>query len=563
MNKIVARFGIAAALVSLAVVATAGGPPKRRVTAGRAPKLAVIIMVDQMRGDYVDRFEGEWTSGLKRLVTSGAWFQQIAYPYLTTVTCAGHASVSTGAFPHTHGIMQNAWWDREERKQVACTDDEAVRPVSYGKDASAADAASGGRLEVPTFADEMRRQRGSHVVTLSLKARSAIMLAGHGGDSVTWLSETGDAWVTSTAFASSPIPAVKAYVDAHPVSADFGKTWDRLLSASHYHTPDAGVGEVPPKGWTSSFPHVMKGSTGKPDADFFAQWERSPYADAYLGRMAAALVEGFRLGKHNGTDVLGISFSTPDLVGHAFGPDSQEVEDIYANLDRTVGTLLARLDVIVGRGEYVVALTADHGVTPIPEQLMAAGKDGGRLKVPEIVSAIEKRIEPALGPGKHVNRLNGNDLYFEPGVYEKLKETPAVLDGIIAGLEAQPGIRKVFKSEDVRSAADAADPLLRAAALSYFPGRSGDLIVALKPGWMGGSVAATHGSASRDDQHVPVLLMGRGIRPGRYMTAATPADVTPTLAVICGIAMPSAEGHPLRDAIIARPLVHTTHTSGQ
>src|SRR4051812_10178168 len=156
------------------------------------PRLAVVIVVDQMRADYVDRFHGEWTGGLKRMVTQGAWFQNGAYPYLTTVTCAGHASISTGSFPHTHGVFQNAWWDRGARKQMSCTEDPSATDVGYGVRVSGGDSAY--RLQVPTFTDQMRSSRQAHVVSLSLKARSAIMLGGHGGDAVTWLTETLDGW---------------------------------------------------------------------------------------------------------------------------------------------------------------------------------------------------------------------------------------------------------------------------------------------------------------------------------------------------------------------------------
>jgi len=169
------------------------------------PKLAVILVVDQMRADVVDRFMKDWTGGLKRLVDEGAWFRQAAYPYLTTVTCAGHATIGTGAFPHVHGIFQNTWWDRETHQVVNCVDDASVTDIGYAANAHGGRSAS--RLLIPTFADEMRAQRSARVVSLALKDRSAIMLAGHGGDAVTWLSESLDGWATSSAFASRPVVA--------------------------------------------------------------------------------------------------------------------------------------------------------------------------------------------------------------------------------------------------------------------------------------------------------------------------------------------------------------------
>jgi predicted AlkP superfamily pyrophosphatase or phosphodiesterase len=511
------------------------------------PKLAVLLMVDQMRADYVDRFKSEWTGGLKRLVNRGAWFRRAAYPYLSTVTCTGHATVSSGALPHTHGVVQNAWWDREGSKAVTCTEDPNAKDIGYGRPVTGGD--SGYRLEVPSFADEMRHQRAARVVSLSLKDRSAIMLAGHGGDAVAWLNATLDGWATSSAFAAAAVPEVKAFVDANPLDADYGKTWARALPESHYQSADDAPGEAPPRGWTRWFPHVLKGQGDKPDLDFHVQWERSPYADAYLGRFAAALTRELRLGKHEGTDVLAVSFSSLDLVGHAFGPDSQEVQDMLAQLDRTMATLFDRLDALVGPDAYVVALTADHGVTPIPEQLVRAGKNAGRIDGLGIVDAVEKRAQAALGPGKYVARLLSNDLYFEPGMYDKLKSAPPALQAVIDVIKAAPGIERVFRSEDLARGAGSKDSLLQAAALSYFPGRSGDLILVPRAGWMIGALGTTHGSANADDQRVPILFMGPGIKRGDYSEPATPADVAPTLAAVCGISMLKAEGHALGVAL--------------
>jgi predicted AlkP superfamily pyrophosphatase or phosphodiesterase len=533
----VRRFAVTGTLATLLVL-----PGRAAPAPATPPKLAVILVVDQMRADYVDRFQGEWTGGLKRMVTHGAWFQQTAYPYLTTVTCAGHATISTGSFPHVHGIFQNAWWDREARKQMLCNEDPRVADVAYGTASVAGDSAH--RLQVPTFADIMRSQRKAHVVTLALKDRSAIMLAGHGGDAVTWLSNSLDGWATSPVFSEKPVPAVKAFIDANPIAADFGKTWEKMLPASSYSGPDNGLGEAAPRGWTTSFPHVLKGEANAPDASYKAQWERSPFADAYIGRFATALVKAMELGKHEGTDVLAVSFSTPDMVGHAFGPRSHEVQDIFAHLDRTIGALFDELDAVVGKDQWVAALSADHGVTPIPEQLVADGKDGGRISGGALIDAVEQALRPTLGQDRHVTALATNDLYFEPRVYDKIRKMPAGGGAVINAIMSRPGILRVLRSEEVRDGAKSKDPMIRAAALSYFPGRSGDLIIVTKPGWMISASGTTHGSAYEDDQHVPMLFLGSGIKPGKYQDAATPADLAPTLAALLGVSM-KAEGRAL------------------
>jgi predicted AlkP superfamily pyrophosphatase or phosphodiesterase len=527
-------------VVAAALATTLAPAPQAQPTA--PPKLAVIIVVDQMRADYVDRFEHHWKGGLKRMLADGASFPQTAYPYLTTVTCPGHATIATGSFPRTHGIFQNSWWDREARKQMLCNEDPRVKDVQYGASAPSGDSAY--RLQVPTFTDVMRTQRKARVVSLAVKDRSAIMLAGHGGDAVTWLSSTMDGWVTSPVYSEAPVPAVKAFLDANPIAADWGKTWAKRLPASAYSGPDDAVGEAPPAGWTRSFPHAVRGTNGVADGSFFAQWRNSPFADAYLGRFAAALLKSLQLGTRETTDVLAVSFSTPDGVGHAFGPRSHEVQDLYANLDETLGVLFEAIDAQVGKGRWVAALSSDHGVRPIPEQLVAEGRDAGRINAGAIIDAVNQALLPTLGQGRHVAALSTNDLYFAPGAYDRVRRTPGATSAAIAAIAARPGVQRVFRSEDVRDAAKAKDPLLRAAALSYFPGRSGDLIIATKPGWMISAAGTTHGSASPDDQRVPLLFLGQGVKPGTYQQPATPADLAPTLAAIVGISF-KAEGHPL------------------
>ncbi|MGE3177066.1 MAG: alkaline phosphatase family protein, partial [Vicinamibacterales bacterium] len=445
------------------------------------PALIVILVIDQMRADYVDRFQRDWTGGLKRIFTSGARFTNAAYPYLATYTCAGHATIGTGTLPYVHGIFQNEWYDRERKGNMPCTDDPGAAPVGYtGRPGS-----YGPRLlKVPTFADEMRAQRSSRVVSLALKARSAIMLAGHGGDAVSWMTGPNDGWQTSTAFAAAPVPAVKAYVEAHPVEADYGRTWTLALPPARYAEPDDGEAEYPRPGWSRTFPHPLVDPTGAPGKQFYDLWQHSPFADQYVARMAAGLVDAFELGQRSTTDVLLVSFSTPDLVGHQYGPDSLEIHDIYVRLDRTIGDLLDHLDARVGRDRWVMAVSADHGVTPIPEQQARRGLDVGRLRSATVRGIVQAALERAWGPGEYAARVTTNDVYFHPGVYDRLRADRAAFDGVTKALLSQPGIERVLRSEEVEGQIASADPFVRAAALSYVRGHSGDLILVTRPGWM-------------------------------------------------------------------------------
>ena len=489
-----------------------------------------MIVVDQMRADYVDRFQDAWSGGFKRLLTEGAWLRRAAYPYLETVTCAGHATIMTGAFPHTHGIFQNAWWDRELHKQMTRITMHARVDLSRDGQFALVHVELGwSRIDV-------------HLIDLATRERRTVIEA---TDAVTWLGDSIDTWQTSPAYAQAPVPAVKSFLDANRITADFGKVWNRLLPPSSYPAADDGAGEAPPAGWTATFPHALKGTMGKPDDSFFTQWLRSPFADAFIGRFAAALVEGLKLGRHDGTDFLGVGFSSPDLVGHAFGPRSQEVQDLYLNLDQTLAALFERLDALVGRDQWIAALSADHGVTPIPEQLRAEGKDAGRMSPPAITDIAEKRIEGTLGRGPHVALIYGDDLFFHQATADKLRRSPDLLKSVIKTIADIPGVSRVLTPDDVRAAGHSSDPLLRAGALSYVADRSGDLIIVPKPGWIMAGRGATHGSATPDDQRVPIILMGRGIKPGRYDQAATPADIAPTLGALSGVTLPRAEGRAL------------------
>jgi len=551
--KVCATTVIFAAMVSTGVVqasrpAFRAGEQAQAATPRTHPKLAVLIVVDQMRADYVDRFAADWTGGFKRLLTTGAVYTNAAYPYFQTWTCSGHATISTGTFPHTHGIVQNEWPTNDPRQEPWCVDDPRTQDIGYTR--APVGSHSPWQLRVPTFADVMRASEGARVVSVSLKADAAIMLAGHGGDAVTWVSDRLDTLATSTAYTSRPVPAVAAFARANPIEQYAKRTWDRLLPAARYAEADAAVGELPPPGWTSTFPHTLSAAGVLSDADFRVQWQRSPFVDEYVAQLATSLADSFQLGTRATTDVLAISFSATDEVGHLFGPRSQEVHDTLVRLDRTLGALFAHLDAALGAGTYVVALSADHGVTPIPEQARQEGRDAGRIDPVGVAYTVERTLTAAWGQGPYVSAIAGTNMnvYFMPGVAERLRASPQVLDAVVRNVQQMPGVARVFTAGALGSV-DQADPLARAVALSYFPGRSGEVIVAIKPGWNATTAPAMHGNATADDQRVPLVLAGFGVKPGRYAQAVTPADIAPTLAELCGASMPRTEGRVLREAL--------------
>lgn len=541
--------------------AQGGGKPavaKPVMHSAARPKLIVMIVVDQMRGDYVDQFRGEWNGGLKRLLDEGAWFREAAYPYAATETCVGHATISTGSFPAAHGMVANAWWDRDSQTMVTCTSDPNVKNVAYaGGSTKGGDSAW--RMQMPSFAEELKYQTGgaTRVVTFSLKARAAITLAGHQGDATTWFDTSTGAWVTSSPFGTMPF--VEDFVNKRPMAADFGKTWTLLLPASAYFYSDKAMGAADVDGWTAGFPHALRGKaeSSTPDGTFYEQWANSPFADTYLTELADAAVDSLGLGKSGATDYLGVSYSSVDYVGHTFGPRSREIQDVLVRLDRDLEKLFVHLDKKVGRGNYLVALTADHGVVPIPVEMATTGVDVGVLSLPEVKDRIEKALEPFNYGQPAIARIAGNDIYFAPGIYERLRQNPAAMQALVDAALHVPGVAAVFRSEDVSGEIPSLSKMHTAFALNYFSGRSGDLFVLQKPYWLTSSSAegagrhtgTGHGTPYNYDQHVPIFLMGFGIKPGEYFGAVTPADIAPTFGALTGVTLATRDGHVLAEAL--------------
>ncbi len=494
------------------------------------PKLVVILVADQMRADYLERYSGKFTGGLRRLMRDGAWFQQAAYPYLNTITCAGHSTIGTGSLPYRHGMILNTWFDRKTWKSTECTDDAKTKEVSYSGLAGPGD--SGARMRIPTLADRIREQQHGRVVSMSLKARSAIGLAGHRGDVVMWFDTRGG-WTTSSAFTAKPDAFLKQYIDQHPLTGAYGRSWDRLFEPGAYQNKDDNPAEKAPTGWTRTFPHVIGSKSGKPDAEFYGHWMRSPFSDEYLGRMAVATVDARSLGQGPQVDFLGISFSALDLVGHAFGPNSHEVQDVLARLDITIGELLDHLDASVGAGNYVVGFSADHGVGQIPEETGI----GGRQLAAETTGAIDAALGRFLGPGKYVANSAYTDIYLQKIALTRMKKDLAVTTAVLDALRALPGIAHAYTAAEIGAPGtrSSSDPIKRAAALNFYAPRSGDLIIVPREGWILTTSATTHGTLYPYDQRVPVILYGAGVKAGHYDGAATPADIAPSLGALANI----------------------------
>lgn len=541
-------FGLA--VLACAIAAASGAPlvTADSQTRPEPPRLVVLLVVDQFRADYSETYGHQWKHGLRRIFDRGAVFRRAAYPYAGSLTCPGHSTIGTGTLPFVHGMISNSWYDRSARRTALCSADPQATAVTFG----------GGRgverhgpmsLMVPTFSDELRRQakRQPKIVALSLKPRSSIGLGGHGGPGtmVIWEEDNGT-WSTSDRYTKTAWPEVDRFVAANPIANAYGQTWSRLLPESAYLYPDDAPGENTPIPWDRAFPHNLESPAGKPDNLFVSAWERSPWSDTYLADLAIELVEKLAMGSQTGTDMLAVSFSALDGTGHDYGPRSHEVQDVLARLDVTIGRLLTAIERAVGTN-YVLALSADHGVATLPEQL--EGK-GGRLTSNSIRQAAETAVQAALGPGTHVATLVESHLTLAPGAYDRLRAKPGGVESVKKAIAAVDGVGLVFSADDLASTLPTDDPMLRAWRLSYYAGRAGDFVVSPRENYLLRATGTTHGSPYSYDVRVPVVLFGSRIRSGQYDEAASPADIAPTLASLTGIALSQTNGRVLAEAIV-------------
>ncbi len=530
----------------------------------KRPRLVLLIAVDQFRYDYLERFEDLYgPNGFRRLMRDGASWTQSNYDHMPTYTAPGHATMMTGAYPAETGIVGNEWPDRATGKNVMSITDSTVTMLG-GTDPGA----SPRRLMCSTVGDELRLATNdrSKVIGISVKDRSAILPAGRHANAAYWFNPSSGNMVSSSYYFNALPNWVTTYNNARPADKYFGAKWERLLPESEYLKragADApsweNIGTIP--GDTNTFPHTLTGGATKPDRAFYNALDFTPFSNELLLDFTEQAITNEHLGQDEETDVLTVSFSANDYVGHRYGPYSQEAMDAALRVDRTIGTLLDFVNSKVGLANTLVAFTADHGVSPIPEHAAALGLGGARLNTADLMNAIRAAISAKYNPHKKDpdptsdyiykyeylgtlrDAFTNANLYFN---YTALTRDGINLDEIeeIAGEAAikVPGIARFFtRSELQQGGVSVTDPIERRALHGFYPPRSGDLVIIPDPyKYLGETITATHGSPYTYDTNVPTILMGPGITPGRYYEAATPADIAPTLSALLAITKPSA-----------------------
>jgi len=561
-NKALSRIVVVLlfALTVLPLSSDAQRPSSSRASTGRAaakPKLVLVIVVDQFRYDYLERFGDLFgNGGFKRLMNEGALFTNANYDYVPTYTACGHAAIFTGSVPAQNGIVGNAWFDRESGRVHVMVTDDAVHLVTSSGPATKNGSASPRYLLGTTIGDQMRLSNNfqSKVITASLKDRAAVLPGGQRPNGAFWFNEANGEFVSSDYYFKE-LPAWVRKFDAE-VRPDkyFGAKWERALPADAYKRAQAENLPMQRSTLGAHFPYTVTGGEGKPGQKFYTSFEFTPFASEYLAKFGEAAVEAESLGADEFTDLLSISFSSPDLTGHYYGPDSQEIEDTYVRLDRVIAELLGYLDKKVGLANMIVAVTGDHGVAPIPEYMRSKGYDAARLPGNEVVSAANKALGARFGEGKWVVNFINDQLYLDQKLIAEKKVDPAEAERIAGEAAlATLGVVSYFTRSQILSGRMPDGPVARRVKNGFNGARCGDVCVVTKAlcFFSEGDLPTTHGSAYNYDTHVPVILFGAGLRPGRYNADCSPSDIAPTLAALLGIEPPSNRtGRVLIEALV-------------
>lgn len=529
-----------------------------KVTAAPAGKLGVLIVFDQMRGDYPKRWQSLYgPGGFKRMQEQGAWFSDAHVPYAWTSTAPGHASLATGVSPAEHGIIENEWFERTLWERVSGADEDRYSRIPTlasdlpkglfrGEDRG---AGSPGRMLAPSLGEALKTATGGkgRVFSFSLKDRGAILLGGAKVDGCYWFDGRSGTFATSTYYREAMHPWVTAFNRERIPDRWFGKPWDRFRADVDYEKqsgPDDVPGEDIAYLQGRTFPHPMNAGLTAPGKDFYRALVYSPFGNEIMWELAKRAVENEKLGQGESTDLLCLAYSANDAIGHAWGPDSQEMLDVTLRSDRLLADMLTWLEGKVGKERLFVVVTSDHGVCPLLFVAKKQGLPAGPLRaglfdrLPE--EYLEKTYGVPPGLGRYIILASDLNVYLDHRVIQKQGLKVAdVANKLAQWLRAQPEIEQAYTADELRDAKPR-DDMMRRVQRSYHPKRSGDVAVVPKlyhpmAGWTG----ANHGTPHPYDTHVPVFVLGTGVKPGEHKAPVSSLISTPILARGLGINPPA------------------------
>ena len=508
-------------------------------------RLVVVVVFDQLRGDYLERWSKLFgPAGFEKLKAGGVWYSDAHIPYAVTTTGPGHASLSTGRPPSVHGIVDNAWFDRGRGKAVNCAigDRGYDRVPSHGgPDPSAGGGQSPDRLLTSTVGDELVASHAGRVFSLALKDRAAVLMGGKTPTGAFWFDAGSGQFVTSSYYRDRLPPWAEAFNASKPAARLAGHDWTRLLDPAVYEVhagPDAGAGE----GAANLFPHVIPAVVKSFDAVV-----ASPAGNELLWEFAQAAVEAEGLGQRGGTDLLMLGFSANDFVGHAYGPDSQEVLDMTVRSDKLLGEIVASLTEKFGADRLSFVLSADHGVCPLPERAVATHPDARRFDPVATYAPLSGVLDARFGrgetPGQWVERIDYPWIYLNQRHVAAMKLDRAAVERVAADWAGhRPEVAAVAFPREVLAGPPSEEPFARAAQLSFHPDRSGDVYLVAQPYCNpGGKLASgtTHGTPHPYDTHVPILAFGANVpQLGEQSGRVSSLLVAPIVARCLGLAPP-------------------------
>jgi len=502
------------------------------------PKLIVGIMVDQMRWDYLYRYYDRFDSkgGFKRMLNQGFSCENTLINFAPTVTACGHSAVYTGTVPAISGITGNAWYDKQQKRTVYCVEDHSVTTVGSN---SSLGKMSPKNMFVTSICDELRLATNfrSKTIGIAIKDRGGILPAGHSANAAYWYDNTTGNWITSSYYMNSLPTWVDKFNEQKWVDKYYRQGWKLSYPVESYKQSTSDTKNYEGKPFGTAFPYDLKPFEGKN----YGAVSTTPFGNTLTAEFAKAAIIAEQLGADNFTDFLAVSFSSPDYIGHSFGSNSIESEDGFIKLDQELGSFLEFLDNRIGKGQYTLFLTADHGVAQIPEFMLENKLPAGRV----FMSSVTESLNKALNDQYKINRVIVSDDNYQVHLNHTLLdsakiEKQVIIEWIVNYLSTLPGIDRAFPAQGLNTI-----PLTEKVRVmlnnGFHPLRSGDIFYILKPHHIDafGNTGTTHGLWNPYDSHIPLLWYGWGIRQGKLTRETYMTDIAPTVAALLRIQQPS------------------------
>ncbi len=518
-----------------------------------APKLVVGIVIDQMRWDYLYRFAPLFKAngGFKRMMNNGFSCDNTQIGYTPSVTACGHTGIYTGSVPAVHGITGNAWYDGQLKRSVYCSEDKTVDGV--GTKGASDGQMSPRNMLTTSICDELRLATNfkSKVIGVALKDRGSILPAGHSANGAYWFDSKSGYFITSTYYMNQLPEWVNNFNKRNVPDSLMNLGWTKKLKDEdylNYATADEKSYENQPFGKEQTkMPYTLTRTA----TEGFGKLASTPHGNTLTAEMAKAAVLAEGLGKDAITDFLAVSFSSPDYIGHAFGPNSWEMVDDYIRLDEELGKMFDFLDATVGKGTYTSFLSADHAVAHVPAFLKENKLPGGVISESKVSADLNSKIKEKFGIDNAIVSMYNYQVHFNRIKVDSLNINKSQLNAfVIQYLQKLDAVSNAFPTADILTS-PMPQVLREKLANGFFYNRSGDIQIVLKPGYIDGNdKGTTHGLWYPYDAHIPLLWYGYGIKQGSSNREVYMHDIASTIAALLHIQMPSGNiGKPIVEVL--------------